>query len=60
MSPLDRLLLEAIPTRPAPPVHEPWTPEEQQRHLTDLDTELAHHARQTRAHNRRQRPTEAA
>lgn len=40
LSPLERLLLEAIPTRPAPaqkPAAEPWTPEEQARHLAELD-----------------------
>ena len=39
MSPLERLLQEAIPTRPAPrpkPAHEPWTPEEQAQHWNDL------------------------
>jgi hypothetical protein len=43
MSPLDRLLAEAIPTRPAPapkPAHEPWTPEEQAQHLADLAAAL--------------------
>ncbi|MFF7142307.1 hypothetical protein ACFZB5_13795 [Streptomyces nodosus] len=39
----ERLLAEAIPTRPAPPPDRPrprepgpWTPEEQARHLADL------------------------
>lgn len=39
MTPLDRLLLEAIPVRPDPapkPASEPWTPEEQARHWADL------------------------
>lgn len=39
MTPLERLLLEAIPQRPAPatkPVAEPWTPEEQAQHWHDL------------------------
>jgi hypothetical protein len=43
LSPLDRLLLEAIPVRPAPalkPVAEPWTPEEQAQHRADLDAAL--------------------
>lgn len=38
MTPLERLLLEAIPVRPEPaPPREPWTPEEQARHLAELD-----------------------
>lgn len=44
MTPLDRLLLEAIPVRPAPalkPVAEPWTPEEQARHWHDLGEAIA-------------------
>lgn len=47
MTPLERLLLEAIPTRPAPalkpapkPAAEPWTPEEQAQHRADLDEAL--------------------
>ena len=36
MTPLDRLLLEAIPVRPPKPPVPPWTPEEQARHLADL------------------------
>ncbi|MFI0233115.1 hypothetical protein [Streptomyces sp. NPDC017086] len=41
MSPLDRLLQEAIPTRPpAKPPHEPWTAEEQARHRNDLTLAL--------------------
>jgi hypothetical protein len=43
----ERLLLEAIPTRPAPalkttpkPAAEPWTPEEQAQHRADLDEAL--------------------
>lgn len=43
LNPLERLLLEAIPTRPAPalkttpkPAAEPWTPEEQAQHRADL------------------------
>lgn len=43
LSPLERLLLEAIPTRPAPaekPVAEPWTPKEQAQHRADLDAAL--------------------
>lgn len=53
MSPLDRLLQEAIPTRPpARPPHEPWTPEEQAQHLAELEAELTALARE-----RRRRPT---
>lgn len=46
MTPLERLLLEAIPVRPdrpesAPkPAREPWTPEEQAQHRADLDEAL--------------------
>jgi hypothetical protein len=43
VSPLDRLLAEAIPTRPDPapkPAHEPWTVEEQTQHLADLNAAL--------------------
>lgn len=47
MNALERLLLEAIPTRPAPalkpalkPATEPWTPEEQAQHRADLDAAL--------------------
>ncbi|MFE1192889.1 hypothetical protein ACFW6E_08820 [Streptomyces olivaceoviridis] len=41
MSPLDRLLQEAIPTRPpTKPPTEPWTPEEQARHWHDLGLAL--------------------
>ena len=39
MNAYQRLLLEAIPVRPAPalkPVAEPWTPDEQARHWHDL------------------------
>lgn len=48
MTPLDRLLLEAIPVRPEPapksaskPASEPWTPEEQAQHRADLDEAVA-------------------
>lgn len=44
MTPLDRLLLEAIPVRPPPalrPAAEPWTPEEQARHWRDLGEAIA-------------------
>ena len=44
MSPLERLLAEAIPIRPAPapkPAHEPWTPEEQAQHWADLGEAIA-------------------
>lgn len=47
LGPLERLLLEAIPTRPAPatkpatkPAAEPWTPDEQAQHRRDLDAAL--------------------
>jgi hypothetical protein len=47
VTPLERLLLEAIPTRPASalkpapkPAAEPWTPEEQAQHRADLDEAL--------------------
>jgi hypothetical protein len=37
VTPLERLLLEAIPVRPDPaPPREPWTPEEQAQHRADL------------------------
>lgn len=37
MTPLERLLAEAIPVRPAPPdAHTLWTPEEQAQHVADL------------------------
>lgn len=37
MTPYERLMQEAIPTRPPPkPPYEPWTPEEQAQHVTDL------------------------
>lgn len=37
MTPMERLLAEAIPTRPAPPdSHTLWTPAEQARHRADL------------------------
>lgn len=36
-TPYERLMQEAIPTRPpAKPPHEPWTPEEQAQHLAAL------------------------
>jgi hypothetical protein len=36
-TPYQRLMQEAIPTRPpAKPPHEPWTPEEQAKHVADL------------------------
>lgn len=38
-TPLERLFAETIPTRPPPApkaAAEPWTPEEQARHLADL------------------------
>lgn len=36
-TPYERLMQEAIPTRPpAKPPHEPWTPEEQAQHIADL------------------------
>lgn len=38
-TPYERLMAEDIPTRPPPapkPAPEPWTPEEQARHWTDL------------------------
>ncbi|MGW1158450.1 hypothetical protein ACWD5Q_06655 [Streptomyces sp. NPDC002513] len=42
MTPYERLLAEAIPTRPpAKPPHDPWTPDEQAQHLADLEAELA-------------------
>ncbi|WP_329215136.1 hypothetical protein OG352_06115 [Streptomyces sp. NBC_01485] len=38
MTPLERLMQEAIPVRPpAKPPTEPWTPEEQAQHRADLD-----------------------
>jgi hypothetical protein len=37
VTPLERLLQEAIPVRPAPaPTRSPWTPEQQAQHRTDL------------------------
>lgn len=44
MNALERLLLEAIPVRPAPaqkPAAEPWTPEEQAQHRAELDAAVA-------------------
>jgi len=45
VSPLERLLAEAIPTRPAPPPKpgplRPWTAEEQARHWADLNDAIA-------------------
>lgn len=36
-TPYERLMNEAIPTRPpAKPPHQPWTPEEQAQHRADL------------------------
>jgi hypothetical protein len=36
-TPYERLMAEAIPTRPpTKPSNEPWTPEEQAQHLADL------------------------
>ncbi|MFL4904641.1 hypothetical protein ACJ6WF_16005 [Streptomyces sp. MMS24-I2-30] len=49
MTPYERLLAEAIPTRPpAKPPGEPWTPEEQAQHLADLEAELASIGRERR------------
>jgi hypothetical protein len=54
VSPLERLLQEAIPTRPpAKPLHEPWTPEEQAQHLADLAAELTAIARERRQRTER-------
>ncbi|MEW2300245.1 hypothetical protein AB0958_09720 [Streptomyces sp. NPDC006655] len=36
MNALERLLLEEIPTRPAPAIHSQWTKQEQDRHWEDL------------------------
>lgn len=36
MTPYERLMQEAIPTRPTRPPTEPWTPEEQAQHRADL------------------------
>ena len=36
MNAYDRLLLEAIPVRPAPAVHSQWTKEEQDQHWEEL------------------------
>ncbi|MFI8294466.1 hypothetical protein ACIGCZ_00815 [Streptomyces nigra] len=36
MTPLDRLLLEAVPVRPEPAVHSVWTQHEQDEHWDDL------------------------
>lgn len=44
MTPLERLLAEGIPTRPAPAppsTPRPWTPEEQAQHWADLNAALA-------------------
>lgn len=42
MTPYERLMQEAIPTRPpAKPAHEPWTPEEQAQHRADLNAAIA-------------------
>lgn len=62
LNPLERLLLEAIPTRPAPaqkPAAEPWTPEEQAQHRADLDAALDEH-RTDRRHLRLVRQADAA
>jgi hypothetical protein len=43
VTPLERLMQEAIPVRPTPaakPAHEPWTPEEQAQHRADLDAAI--------------------
>lgn len=41
-TPYERLMQEAIPTRPpAKPPHEPWTEEEQAQHRADLLEALA-------------------
>ena len=66
VTPLERLLLEAIPTRPDPapkPAHEPWTREEQAQHWADLgeairdwhwddDTSLSKRRREARRRER--------
>jgi hypothetical protein len=36
MTPLERLMQEAIPTRPASAVHNQWTKEEQDQHWEEL------------------------
>jgi hypothetical protein len=33
---MERLATEAVPVRPAPPIRQPWTPEEQARHRQEL------------------------
>ncbi len=48
MTPYERLMSEAIPTRPPKPTYEPWTPEEQAAHREALDAELAAIARERR------------
>ncbi|WP_031096313.1 hypothetical protein [Streptomyces sp. NRRL S-1896] len=59
MSPLERLLAEAIPTRPpAKPAHEPWTPAEQARHWDDLG--LALNGWTYKPHTPASRPNRAA
>jgi len=59
VTPMERLMQEAIPTRPTPapkPPHEPWTPEEQARHWAELGEAIAdwHWHDDTRVGQRRQ------
>lgn len=57
MTPYERPLAEAIPTRPppAPKTTSHWTPEEQARHLADLNEAIRdwHWADDTRVSERR-------
>ncbi|MEU5838809.1 hypothetical protein ABZ820_34810 [Streptomyces diacarni] len=45
-----RLMAEEIPARPAPHVRQPWTPEEQARHRTELLAALDEHTAAARRH----------
>lgn len=58
MTPLERLLQEAIPMRPAPAVHSVWTEQEQDEHWDDLCRAVR--APNYRKHPRPRRPEERA
>jgi hypothetical protein len=57
MTPYERLMAEDIPTRPpAKPPNEPWTPQEQAQHLTELLEGIdGWHDPSTQAEKKRQR-----